>query len=627
MYRYMILAWNASDHAQSAVANEIALRRQFLSEDWACPVDVPGLVVLHAGVRLGQLETLPFHGNAGAVLGTVFSRQTMEDHRPGAKANFDESESAAIVATQGRRLLERYWGRYVAVIHDSARRSVRVLRDPSGMLPCFLTTHRGVRIFFSNIEDCLELDLLSFSLNWKFIAARLAHPFAQDRDTGLNEVTEVQAGECVEIQGDTLSRLMLWNPAAVAKSEPIEDPVKAAAMLAETTRMCVHAWASRHGSIVHNLSGGLDSSIVLSCLADAPNGPRVTCLNYFTPDAEGDERRYARLVADAKHCALVEREVDAGSVPLRDILSICRTPKPGSYLYDIQHNRFESELAAERGAGALFTGAGGDALFFQARAELGAADFVRNHGVRASLLRVAHDAARIERQAIWPILLRAVSPFRSKSPLEREIDQARRGSLVNREIVDSIGGGRADLPHPWLQSAGDLPPGKRWHLLSMGNVPAFYDALGRRNQPEKVFPLLSQPLVELCLRIPTYVLIDGGRDRALARRAFAGTLPPEVVGRRTKGSADPHMRRLLRSNIEFVRETLLEGTLVQRRILSRPKLEASLQDFSLETPACNEIMQECLSVEAWVARWQSATRPGAVARRISSSTSLCAIES
>jgi hypothetical protein len=38
-------------------------------------------------------------------------------------------------------------------------------------------------------------------------------------------------------------------------------------------------------------------------------------------------------------------------------------------------------------------------------------------------------------------------------------------------------------------------------------------------------PLRSQPLLELCLRITPYTLIDDGRDRALARRAFLKLCP------------------------------------------------------------------------------------------------------
>jgi asparagine synthase (glutamine-hydrolysing) len=605
----MVLAWNASEDSQAAVAANLTLRLKSASDDWAVILSVRGLTVLHAGVRPNRLEAHLLSSDAGAVLGTVFSREA--DTRISANRKvFDESESAAVLATGGRTLLDRYWGRYVAVIRDQALGRVRVLRDPSGALPCFLTAHEGVSIFFSNVEDCLALDSLSFSLNWKHIATRLAYPFAQTRDTGLNEVTEVQAGECEEIRAGRLMQISLWDPAGIARNGVCEDPQKAALQISQTVRMCVHAWASRHRGVLHNLSGGLDSSIVLSCLADAPGSPEVTCLNYFTRDFEGDERQYARIAAHAKRCVLVEQDLAARSVPLRQILEISRTAKPGSYLYDLEHNRFEAELAAERGATALFTGAGGDALFFQARTELAAADFVRCQGIRAPLIRVAHDAARIERGSIWPILLHAVCSIGRKSPRDQVGDKARRGSLVNREVFDGLGD-HSDFDHPWLRGARDLAPGKVWHLLSMGVVPSFYDAFGRPHYPERIFPLMSQPLVELLLRIPSYVLIHGGQDRALARRAFASELPEQIIRRRVKGGTDTHLRRVLKAHIGFVSELLLDGALVREGLLNRARLQSHLSDLSQDGPAYNEIMFECLSVEAWIQRWRSATGPSA----------------
>src|SRR3546814_12928828 len=51
-----------------------------------------------------------------------------------------------------------------------------------------------------------------------------------------------------------------------------------------------------------------------------------------------------------------------------------------------------------------------------------------------------------------------------------------------------------------------------------------------------ISPLLSQPVIEACLGIPSWEACEGGVDRSAARRAFSGALPPSVVGRHGKGS-------------------------------------------------------------------------------------------
>lgn len=49
-------------------------------------------------------------------------------------------------------------------------------------------------------------------------------------------------------------------------------------------------------------------------------------------------------------------------------------------------------------------------------------------------------------------------------------------------------------------------------------------------------PLLSQPVVEACLRVPTWMWIAEGRNRSVARAAFADVLPSVILNRRSKGS-------------------------------------------------------------------------------------------
>jgi asparagine synthase (glutamine-hydrolysing) len=137
------------------------------------------------------------------------------------------------------------------------------------------------------------------------------------------------------------------------------------AILGRITRehACVHAWAADHSSILHNLSGGLDSSIVLSCLKSAPSRPRVECLNYFNKGRGEDERVYARMMARSAQVEFMERPVDPAEVRLERALEVRPSARPWMYLYELQHEQIESSLAARQDATALFSGGGRDAVF------------------------------------------------------------------------------------------------------------------------------------------------------------------------------------------------------------------------------------------------------------------------
>ena len=94
--------------------------------------------------------------------------------------------------------------------------------------------------------------------------------------------------------------------------------------------------------------------------------------------------------------------------------------------------------------------------------------------------------------------------------------------------------------------------------------------LGSHNEHH---PLLSQPLIETCLRIPVHLLATEGWDRAVARRAFSTDLPAEVY----------------------------------QRIVDVRKLERALPGSPSQSTVIGGILTTLLYTEAWVrARMRSA---------------------
>src|SRR3546814_14784414 len=67
--------------------------------------------------------------------------------------------------------------------------------------------------------------------------------------------------------------------------------------------------------------------------------------------------------------------------------------------------------------------------------------------------------------------------------------------------------------------------------------------------PPVIPALLAQPIVETCLRIPTWDWCRGGINRAIAREAFSTALPARVIARRSKSGPE----RLTAEVFEFGR--------------------------------------------------------------------------
>jgi asparagine synthase (glutamine-hydrolysing) len=286
---------------------------------------------------------------------------------------------------------------------------------------------------------------------------------------------------------------------------------------------------------------------------------------------------------------------------------------------NVEESTLERQLAQDYGARARFGGEGGDQLFFQSPMVASVGDSLWYRGMSRSLFRRVRDVARAEQLSVWRVLQQGISEGLLGAPWDAYGQVLQAAEFVSPEVLVTVR--RSDslqtrFRHPWFSTAASLPHGKLWHILWLSTAPHFYTALAREGDPERVEPLTSQPLTELCLQIPTFVLTTGGKDRALARQAFVQDVPGKILERQHKASIESFIRRSLLNNIQFVRETLLEGVLVQQRLLDRKLLEAALSGRHERIASAPTALFDFLGVEVWIRRWvQRRSGAGAIISR------------
>jgi asparagine synthase (glutamine-hydrolysing) len=600
MLRYLALLWNFTDGSQADIVQTIARDVGAKLTSLQPTLHTNGLLVWSNGAHADQVQEVSSERAVGAVLGRMFKRET-KGREAHVQTPLPVTPDSNIAAEGADHLLQHYWGRYVAFVRSERTGLTWVLRDPSGGLPCFFTSHRGVFVFFSHLEDCLALALTSVSINWNFIAAYLVNPALQQPQTGVREVSELSKGECVEIRGSSYTRRLCWNPLHIARTNPIDDSATAIEAMREIIPACVATWAASFHHILHRVSGGLDSSIVLACLSKAAPRLSFRCVTYYDHSVWGDERGFSRLAARHAQCELIERMHDSSRIDFDSLLSITRSCSPTWYLLNFAHHLTYSELASEYAADALFSGHGGDAIFFREPGQvLPVADYLYRHPFGARAARVAFDTAAASGRAIWNVAPTALLHGLLRRPINvlHDIDEGL--EFVEPDVVAEVK--RSSLLQPsWLTSADRTPPGKLRHIEGM-NMPEWtHQPYALDTDPEEVSPLLSQPVLELLLRIQTYLLMEGGRDRMLARRAFAPDLPPQLVARVSKGGQNDFSLQMLRQNESRIRELVLDGQLCKEGLLNRRKMEALLaSEYDSNTDGLMEILHTHLSVEIWL---------------------------
>jgi asparagine synthase (glutamine-hydrolysing) len=220
------------------------------------------------------------------------------------------------------------------------------------------------------------------------------------------------------------------------------------------------------------------------------------------------------------------------------------------------------------------------------------------------LARAVRDSARISRKPYLSVLAFAWSQRRNRHPLRAEEYLKRLNHTIDFIRRDAL---PVDLEsyaaHKWTRDAADLPKGKQLQIHLLTEILNRHRPMPDCEPVPEHHVLLSQPLLELSLQIPTYLMLQGGRHRALARDAFSDRVPPEIIGREDKGETSTFVTDTIRQSEAYVAQLLLGGLLAQHRIMDRQALEPFIlhgQSFRIEHiwP-----LLACIATEMWLQVW------------------------
>lgn len=604
MHRFLSFISNPADGVATAASRRLLSDARCSSSTWRVVFCEPGLTVLERPPFTGSTDAQPLPKSAGVVLGRVFPKN-LESWTSGWTWEVTENEVDAMIQSQGRSMIEKIWGGYIVFLYDSSKCAVYVARDCSGKIPCYRTKHFGVDIVFSDLDDVRALNLPRFTIDFKYVTAFLSASQLQIRKSGLNEVTELLAGDCFRVESGHRSQISLWNPAQQFQWPPIDDFDTAAAEVRFTFQRCVDAWASAFGQISVSLSGGLDSAVVLGCLRRTRNAGSLTCINRYGSGEGEDERVFARKAAVAAGVALKDFPFfpsnTSFSARLYATALAAKPTIPWAFAnLDIDYN---DSLVRGSNIDSIWTGQGGDHLFLQTRAPLGARDYFEINGFNRGLLRALKDTCRLSGQTYLATIRTLMSRTTTAGSGLNALNRSKSVFLCS----DAQSGIADDyLAHPWMAATEHLSPGQRFQVAALTEV------LNRHRPPPgfqsayEHHPMLSQPLVELCLRIPSYVHLRGGVSRAVEKAAFREVVPAEILARERKGQSTMSVLECLHRSEAFVRELLMDGVLARENILDRQAMEPFLNHRRPMRLTDTFPLVSCIAAELWVRTWVNA---------------------
>lgn len=510
------------------------------------------------------------------VLGTLFERA-------------DIGQSAG--GPWERRLIRDHWGSYVAFVCDPHAAAWSLVRAPFGELGCYYWTDGGLIVAASDVALLCAWAGAIPPIDWIAVAAQLIAPDLRPPATCLSGIRELLGGMRLLLGKDGCAIEELWSPwAYVGRTHDADFDMLAEGLRAVATE-CIGRVGGGFSRVLVALSGGLDSSIVAASLAAA--GVPFECMTLVTTDALGDERPFARAVTDALGVRLSEAPRQIAGVDVRRS-NAAHLPRPVGRYFAQESERHFAAIARAAGADAILRGGGGDNVFCYIQSVRPVVDRIRLQGWLPAMEALG-DVCRLTGCSVPTALQRTLRWLRRPPAYPVAVDT----SLLSRELLAET---QSRRPRRRDAPAGALP-GQAAHVASVLTMANYMEPLAPDLRLPLLSPLMSQPIVEFCLGVPSWLWCRGGNNRAVARRAFAGGLPEEIVERRGKGAPDSFEIEIFEASRAALRELLEDGLLASHRLIDLDGVRAVLADTApIKGIAYSRVMQ-LAETEAWARSW------------------------
>ncbi len=598
MINYFLLAWDPDNKEHVTNADKLLQTVRGAPNDFEPVFNAEGVAVYVQG---DCTETVfPLDNGMGLILGRLFHNVQSPDDD--AKVNGAIKKSTReIVDSRGEHLTRNYWGSYLTVIRG-ADKTLLVGRDCSCLQLCYTTWLDGVFCAFSNLDALPFYESVRKDINWSYLTQFARYTHLPLIETGLQHVEQLAGGETAEInlQTGAVEKFRNWRPEEFTEN-PIEDFETARRTLHTTLLATLSAQAKPYDNIAVMLSGGLDSSILLACLRNVHPDAEVYAKHLLSMENDLSEAHYARAMADAYGVEMAVEEQEAGTNTsyIGHVTPPWPIPVDRDYMEDNDANaaaiRKGADYIESRNIQAFFKGQGGDIVFFKRPEIAPLFDYRRKHPFDRQYYEILMNTARLTQMSVWKL---------RKAVRRNDRNAVRRPDTRNIFLAADF---MADAParspydeHPWFRGDTDFSFGKQ-HQLQQFTVFNHYAQRWTPSKPEMlaISPFICQPLMEVMLRIPTHIILAGGRNRGLAREAFKAELAPEIYAREQKGYVTKYFFNGLIENLPAIRAYLYDGVLLKQGFLDRAALDAHLNEDSIKTKLVGSFLLNALKNEKW----------------------------
>ncbi|MCL5674756.1 MAG: asparagine synthase (glutamine-hydrolyzing) [Candidatus Omnitrophica bacterium] len=472
-------------------------------------------------------------------------------------------------------------GMFGLAIWDERTKKLILARDPLGVKPLYYTLKDRTIIFASEIKSLLKNRLVEVSLNYRKLWDFLSFRYIPGEQTLFSDIYKLMPGNILIFSDYRIKIKRFWEiPYQETYTRQTEEfyADNLYAMISDSIRGMLKSDVP----VGIFLSGGLDSSIILSEAAKLNSKMQTFSVAFEKPQKAVDRREYNELENAGKVARYYNTEhyeyIIKPAEVIKDIYKIIwhleeplsdPTAIPLYYL---------SNLTRQKGIKAVLSGEGADEVFagYTIYQEPKAVD------------RYKRLPELLRKRLIEPLVLSSPMAYgkdfirRTKTPLserykgvgmtfrENEIH-----SLLNKDLLAKISPEEIDPYVVYVLKMTEQKDGVTkmlyfdQKLWLPEDVLTKADKISMAHSLEMRVPFLDRKLVEFAAGIPSDLKYKGNCEKYILRKAFQRTLP-DFIYKRPKNQFPVPISVLIEGEYkDFVKDVLLSQKAVNRNYFNK----------------------------------------------------------
>lgn len=526
------------------------------------------------------------------------------------KTHTDTEVIVHLYEEYGVDCLSRLRGMFAFAIWDDKKDTLFLARDRVGIKPLYFTETSNAFLFASEIKSLLVDPSLRREVDPQMVDRFLTFLYPAGRETLFKNIYKLEPGHYLLVKNGRLVRKQYWD--LQFERDPSRNNFHdAAAALRELVEKTVKDHMISDVPVGVLLSGGVDSTAILSCATRQTDKKIKTFTLGFDGQEFDDERPFARMAAQrygSDHHEMTLSPDDFSSFLPSYVWHmeepVCEAPAIALY--------YVSKMAREH-VKVLLSGEGGDEAFggYNNYRNLLLLERIKSLSgpLKGTLSPCLNGTSRINgfsrlqkyADLIGPELSayyysRTASPFsffnRHRNRLYTENllanSTVERSTEVVRELFRNVSCRPLLDQMLYVDTKTWLPD----DLLIKA------DKITMANSLELRVPLLDHQVLEFAASLPPGHKVRGMGTKRIFKKAFADTIPEAIIKRRKTGFPVPLQKWLQHDLRDYAHDMLLSTRATDRGYFRRSEMENLLKPTNGHGAPSKEIFS-LLTLELW----------------------------